>query len=87
MLLTLLQATRPAGWGRHAYFASELELPDHLTTNPPVPIGSYRDSFGNWCSRLVAPRYAADVPLTHILGSDELRGLQVWTDEAIGPSS
>lgn len=32
-----------------------LESPDHLTTVPPVPVESYRDSFGNWCSRLVAP--------------------------------
>ena len=32
-----------------------LERPDHLITDPPVPIQSYRDSFGNWCSRLVAP--------------------------------
>lgn len=34
---------------------SGLERPDHLTTVPPVPITSYRDTFGNWCSRLVAP--------------------------------
>jgi transglutaminase-like putative cysteine protease len=33
----------------------DLERPDHLTTFPPVPIEGYRDSFGNWCSRLVAP--------------------------------
>ena len=32
-----------------------LEYPDHLITAPAVPITSYRDSFGNWCSRLVAP--------------------------------
>lgn len=32
-----------------------LERPDHLLTTPAVPIHSYRDSFGNWCSRLVAP--------------------------------
>jgi transglutaminase-like putative cysteine protease len=32
-----------------------LERPDHLTTNPAVAIGSYRDGFGNWCNRLVAP--------------------------------
>lgn len=32
-----------------------LERPDHLVSDPPVPITSYRDSFGNWCSRLVAP--------------------------------
>lgn len=33
----------------------QLEHPDHLITVPPVPIESYRDSFGNWCCRLVAP--------------------------------
>jgi hypothetical protein len=34
---------------------SDLERPDYLVTNPPVPVEGYRDSFGNWCSRLVAP--------------------------------
>src|ERR1700691_1716459 len=34
---------------------SDLERPDYLTTNPAVPIEDYRDSFGNWCARLVAP--------------------------------
>lgn len=33
----------------------DLERPDYLVTTPSVPIGSYRDGFGNWCSRLVAP--------------------------------
>ena len=34
---------------------SDLERPDHLVTMPAVPVEGYRDSFGNWCSRLVAP--------------------------------
>ena len=34
---------------------SDLERPDYLVTNPPVLVEGYRDSFGNWCSRLVAP--------------------------------
>ena len=34
---------------------SDLERPDYLMTNPAVSIEGYRDSFGNWCSRLVAP--------------------------------
>ena len=34
---------------------ADLEHPDHLVTDPPVPVESYRDSFGNWCCRLVAP--------------------------------
>lgn len=33
----------------------DLERPDHLTTNPGVPLESYRDGFGNWCTRLLAP--------------------------------
>lgn len=32
-----------------------LERPDHLVTSPAVPIATYRDAFGNWCSRMVAP--------------------------------
>ncbi len=39
----------------HHSRASDLLRPDHLTTDPPVPVNAYRDSFGNWCSRLVAP--------------------------------
>lgn len=33
----------------------DLDRPDYLVTTPSVPIGSYRDAFGNWCTRLVAP--------------------------------
>lgn len=32
-----------------------LERPDILVTDPPLPIENYRDTFGNWCCRLVAP--------------------------------
>lgn len=39
----------------HYSRVAALERPDHLTTNPAVPVGSYRDGFGNWCNRLVAP--------------------------------
>jgi transglutaminase-like putative cysteine protease len=39
----------------HYSRASDLVRPDHLVTSPSVPISAYRDSFGNWCSRLVAP--------------------------------
>ena len=33
----------------------DLVLPDYLVTQPAVPVTAYRDLFGNWCSRLVAP--------------------------------
>lgn len=39
----------------HYSRASDLLRPDHLITQPAVPLSSYRDGFGNWCTRLVAP--------------------------------
>jgi len=39
----------------HYTRASDLVRPDNMVTVPPVPIHSYRDGFGNWCTRLVAP--------------------------------
>jgi len=35
---------------------SDLVVPDHLVADPPVPMTAYRDTFGNWCTRIVAPR-------------------------------
>lgn len=29
---------------------------DDLTFDPPVPRATYRDKFGNWCTRIVAPQ-------------------------------
>ncbi|TNE65453.1 transglutaminase-like domain-containing protein [Celeribacter ethanolicus] len=40
----------------HFSRVSDLEYPDHLTTMPRVPMSGYRDGFGNWCTRLVAPQ-------------------------------
>ncbi len=42
----------------HVHFtrASDIIVPDHLITKPSIPITAYRDSFGNWCSRIVAPK-------------------------------
>lgn len=39
----------------HYSRASDLVHPDYLVTSPAVPIAAYRDLYGNWCSRLVAP--------------------------------
>jgi hypothetical protein len=39
----------------HSSRASDMVIPDYLTTAPSVPIMAYRDPFGNWCTRLVAP--------------------------------
>ena len=39
----------------HYSRASDLVEPDYILTSPQVPIAGYRDSFGNWCTRIVAP--------------------------------
>jgi transglutaminase-like putative cysteine protease len=41
--------------GAHLTRASDVIVPDYLTTDPAVTISPYRDVYGNWCSRLVAP--------------------------------
>lgn len=40
----------------HYSRASDILVPDRLTTIPSVPVSAYRDGFGNWCTRLVAPQ-------------------------------
>ncbi|HWS01913.1 MAG TPA: transglutaminase family protein [Gammaproteobacteria bacterium] len=39
----------------HFTRVSDLVVADHIITSPPTPIAAYRDGFGNWCSRIVAP--------------------------------
>ena len=41
--------------GTHFSRASDIVVPDLLTTIPSVPIEAYRDLYGNWCSRILAP--------------------------------
>jgi transglutaminase-like putative cysteine protease len=40
----------------HSSRASDLAQPDRMMTTPAVPMAAYRDGFGNWCTRLVAPQ-------------------------------
>jgi transglutaminase-like putative cysteine protease len=39
----------------HHTRVADLVYPDHVCTNPAVPLTLYRDGFGNWCTRLVLP--------------------------------
>ena len=39
----------------HYSRASDLAVVDNLVTVPSVPVTGYRDLFGNWISRIVAP--------------------------------
>jgi len=58
----------------HSSRVSDLIVPDHLVTKPSIPITAYRDTFGNWCSRIVAPqgeiRLSADV-VVHDMGQPD----------------
>jgi transglutaminase-like putative cysteine protease len=39
----------------HYTRSADLIRPDQMLTDPWVPLTLYRDGFGNWCTRLVAP--------------------------------
>lgn len=39
----------------HHAHAPFFEIPDRFMTTPATPLSHYRDGFGNWCTRLVAP--------------------------------
>ena len=39
----------------HDSRASDLVVPDHIITEPSLPVTTYRDSFGNVCTRILAP--------------------------------
>ncbi|WAJ43515.1 transglutaminase family protein [Mycobacterium sp. Aquia_216] len=39
----------------HFTRVSDLIGRDDLVVDPPVPLAAYRDGFGNWCTRIVAP--------------------------------
>lgn len=40
----------------HYTRAGDLIVPDLLASEPPLVLDTYRDLFGNWCSRIVAPQ-------------------------------
>lgn len=39
----------------HSSRVADLLVPDHVVAAPPIPISDYRDTYGNRCSRIVAP--------------------------------
>ncbi|MDO6509036.1 transglutaminase-like domain-containing protein [Celeribacter halophilus] len=60
----------------HFSRASDLEYPDHLVTTPPVPLTAYRDGFGNWCTRFVAPQGAFSIGTQAVIRDDGLPDVQ-----------
>lgn len=39
----------------HSTRVPDLVVADHMVADPPIPIGTFFDSFGNQCARIVAP--------------------------------
>jgi transglutaminase-like putative cysteine protease len=39
----------------HHTRAGDIVVPDRMMTDPVVPTTAYRDGFGNWCTRIMAP--------------------------------
>jgi transglutaminase-like putative cysteine protease len=62
----------------HYAHATYLVQPDHLLTSPPVPITAYRDLFGNWCSRLVAPQGKFTISTTALVNDAGLPDVVAW---------
>jgi transglutaminase-like putative cysteine protease len=68
----------------HYSRASDLLVPDNLVTVPSVPVTGYRDSFGNWISRIVAP--AGLLHLSgHAIVRDTGRSDPIFTDAVQHP--
>jgi transglutaminase-like putative cysteine protease len=39
----------------HHTRAADILAPDRLVTSPPLAIRGYREGFGTWCTRIIAP--------------------------------
>ncbi len=51
----------------HHTRAPDVIVADRVTTSPAVAVASYRDGFGNWCSRLIAPAGRTRIASTAVL--------------------
>ena len=56
----------------HYTRAADIVRPDYLVTVPSLPISAYRDSFGNWCSRIVAPAGVTRISIDALINDSGL---------------
>ena len=59
----------------HYSRASDILVPDHLITHPSIPVTAYRDAFGNWCSRIVAPKGQLRLSSDAVINDSGMTGL------------
>jgi transglutaminase-like putative cysteine protease len=51
----------------HYSRSADIVVPDHVSTSPPIALSPYRDGFGNWCTRLVAPQGRIKITSTAVV--------------------
>lgn len=51
----------------HASRAADIVVPDIMATDPAVPRVAYHDSYGNWCTRIVAPKGRIRIAATGVV--------------------
>jgi len=61
LVCLVLDAPQSILWADHEIATARNNMqirvrPDHIMATPAVPMVAYRDGFGNWCTRLVAPQ-------------------------------
>ena len=65
----------------HDSRASDLVTPDRLVVSPAVPTTFYRDGFGNWCTRLLAPPGELTITADGLVNDTGLEDAQDWNAE------
>lgn len=64
--------------GVHYSRVADFIRPDILRIEPAVPLTGYRDSFGNWCSRIVAPKGLLHLSTDAVIRDSGLPDPVVW---------
>ena len=61
----------------HHSRVSDLIGPDNLVVSPSVPMAGYRDGYGNWCTRIVAPAGKVRISSSVVVNDNGLPDPQV----------
>jgi transglutaminase-like putative cysteine protease len=65
----------------HHTRAGDIVVPDRLSTDPEIPLATYRDGFGNWCSRIVAPQGRLRIYTNAVVNDTGKPDPIAWSDE------
>ncbi len=64
----------------HQSRVSDVIIPDYLVADPSVPLTFYRDTFGNWCTRLVLPPGRTRLSASGVVNDSGLPEARVLSD-------